>query len=286
MQWRGKKSSVERLKRGRRTCSGPMQTAIASMDASPCRTDASLAAMTATSCRAYASFAAMPAPTCRSDAPLVAVAAPSCRFRARLAPMGASSAPFHASIGRLHSSIGPFPGSSGGFRAPFGPFRASVGRFQAPVGSLHASPAPEAAPLRSTGAALRARRTRTPHTDAVVRTMSSSRVMTEDGNAGWRRRQRRSWTTLAFMFDFEPTEEQRALIETARRFTKERIIPIAAECDREAKFPQGGLRRGARHRPREPDAPRRVRRRGPVATSTRASSPRSWRTAARASRRA
>jgi acyl-CoA dehydrogenase len=40
------------------------------------------------------------------------------------------------------------------------------------------------------------------------------------------------------MFDFEPTEEQRALIETARRFTKERIIPIAAECDREAKFPR------------------------------------------------
>ncbi len=40
------------------------------------------------------------------------------------------------------------------------------------------------------------------------------------------------------MFDFEPTEEQRALIETARRFTRERIIPIASECDREAKFPR------------------------------------------------
>jgi acyl-CoA dehydrogenase len=40
------------------------------------------------------------------------------------------------------------------------------------------------------------------------------------------------------MFDFEPTEEQRALIETARRFARERIIPIAAECDREAKFPR------------------------------------------------
>jgi len=39
------------------------------------------------------------------------------------------------------------------------------------------------------------------------------------------------------MIDFEPTEEQRALIDTARRFAKERIIPIAAECDREAKFP-------------------------------------------------
>ena len=40
------------------------------------------------------------------------------------------------------------------------------------------------------------------------------------------------------MFDFEPTEEERALIETARRFTKERIIPIAAACDRESRFPR------------------------------------------------
>jgi acyl-CoA dehydrogenase len=40
------------------------------------------------------------------------------------------------------------------------------------------------------------------------------------------------------MFDFEPTEEQRALIETTRRFVRERIIPIAAECDRESKFPK------------------------------------------------
>src|SRR5580704_17962180 len=40
------------------------------------------------------------------------------------------------------------------------------------------------------------------------------------------------------MFDFEPTEEQRALIETTRRFVRERIIPIAAERDREARFPK------------------------------------------------
>ncbi|MGA7118812.1 MAG: acyl-CoA dehydrogenase family protein [Polyangiaceae bacterium] len=40
------------------------------------------------------------------------------------------------------------------------------------------------------------------------------------------------------MFDFEPTEEQQALIETARRFARERIIPVAAECDRESKFPK------------------------------------------------
>jgi acyl-CoA dehydrogenase len=39
------------------------------------------------------------------------------------------------------------------------------------------------------------------------------------------------------MIDFELTEEQNALIDTARRFARERIIPIAAECDREAKFP-------------------------------------------------
>jgi acyl-CoA dehydrogenase len=39
------------------------------------------------------------------------------------------------------------------------------------------------------------------------------------------------------VFDFAPTEEQAALIETARRFARERIIPVAAECDREAKFP-------------------------------------------------
>src|ERR1700735_938671 len=40
------------------------------------------------------------------------------------------------------------------------------------------------------------------------------------------------------MFDFEPTEEQRALIETARRFARERIIPIAAGCDHEARSPK------------------------------------------------
>jgi acyl-CoA dehydrogenase len=46
------------------------------------------------------------------------------------------------------------------------------------------------------------------------------------------------------MFDFEPTEEQRALIETTRRFTRERIIPIAAECDRESKFPMAVFQEG------------------------------------------
>jgi acyl-CoA dehydrogenase len=40
------------------------------------------------------------------------------------------------------------------------------------------------------------------------------------------------------MIDFELSEEQKALIEMARRFTRERIIPVAAECDRESKFPR------------------------------------------------
>jgi acyl-CoA dehydrogenase len=40
------------------------------------------------------------------------------------------------------------------------------------------------------------------------------------------------------MIDFELTEEQKALVDTARRFAKERIIPVAAECDRESRFPK------------------------------------------------
>jgi acyl-CoA dehydrogenase len=39
------------------------------------------------------------------------------------------------------------------------------------------------------------------------------------------------------MIDFQLSEEHKALIDTARRFTKEQIIPIAAQCDRDAKFP-------------------------------------------------
>lgn len=39
------------------------------------------------------------------------------------------------------------------------------------------------------------------------------------------------------MVDFSLSEEHKSLIDTCRRFTKERIIPIAAECDRESRFP-------------------------------------------------
>jgi acyl-CoA dehydrogenase len=40
------------------------------------------------------------------------------------------------------------------------------------------------------------------------------------------------------MLGFDTTEEQNALIEMAARFTKERIIPVAAACDRDAIFPK------------------------------------------------
>jgi acyl-CoA dehydrogenase len=41
------------------------------------------------------------------------------------------------------------------------------------------------------------------------------------------------------MLDFSLTEEQKALTEMARRFAKERIIPVAAEADRKSVFPPG-----------------------------------------------
>jgi acyl-CoA dehydrogenase len=40
------------------------------------------------------------------------------------------------------------------------------------------------------------------------------------------------------MLDFSLSDEQKALIETARRFSRERIAPVAAECDRDARFPR------------------------------------------------
>jgi len=39
------------------------------------------------------------------------------------------------------------------------------------------------------------------------------------------------------VIDFSLSEEHTSLIEMARRFTKERITPIAAECDRDSRFP-------------------------------------------------
>ncbi len=41
------------------------------------------------------------------------------------------------------------------------------------------------------------------------------------------------------MLDFKLSEEQEQLIQTARRFAKERIIPVAAEADRKSEFPAG-----------------------------------------------
>jgi acyl-CoA dehydrogenase len=40
------------------------------------------------------------------------------------------------------------------------------------------------------------------------------------------------------MLDFQLSEEQQALVEATRRFTKERIIPAAAAADRDATFPK------------------------------------------------
>jgi acyl-CoA dehydrogenase len=37
--------------------------------------------------------------------------------------------------------------------------------------------------------------------------------------------------------DFSLSEEHKSLRDSARRFTRERIIPVAAECDRDSKFP-------------------------------------------------
>jgi acyl-CoA dehydrogenase len=41
------------------------------------------------------------------------------------------------------------------------------------------------------------------------------------------------------MIDFSLTEEQIALVEMTRRFTKERIMPVAAEADKLSVFPKG-----------------------------------------------
>ncbi len=39
------------------------------------------------------------------------------------------------------------------------------------------------------------------------------------------------------MYSFEITEEQKALVETARRFTREQVIPVAARLDEDETFP-------------------------------------------------
>jgi acyl-CoA dehydrogenase len=40
------------------------------------------------------------------------------------------------------------------------------------------------------------------------------------------------------MYGFDITEEQKGLIDTTRRFTRERIIPVAGQYDEEEKFPE------------------------------------------------
>jgi acyl-CoA dehydrogenase len=40
------------------------------------------------------------------------------------------------------------------------------------------------------------------------------------------------------MLNFALSEEQQALVEAAKRFARERIIPVAAACDRDSRFPK------------------------------------------------
>ncbi len=44
------------------------------------------------------------------------------------------------------------------------------------------------------------------------------------------------------MLDFDLSDEQKALVDEARRFVKQKIIPIAAACDREHRFPHDVFR--------------------------------------------
>ena len=62
------------------------------------------------------------------------------------------------------------------------------------------------------------------------------------------------------MIDFSLSEEQKALVETARRFTKERITPVAAEADRESRFPMEVFKDAWEIGLVNTDLPRRVRR--------------------------
>ena len=43
------------------------------------------------------------------------------------------------------------------------------------------------------------------------------------------------------MVDFSLSDEHKALIETAKRFARERIAPVAAACDHESRFPTEGM---------------------------------------------
>jgi len=45
------------------------------------------------------------------------------------------------------------------------------------------------------------------------------------------------------MLGFELTDDQRALVETARKFTREEIIPVAGKLDEEEKFPDAILKK-------------------------------------------
>ena len=63
------------------------------------------------------------------------------------------------------------------------------------------------------------------------------------------------------MFDFEPTEEQQRPHRDRPPLRRERIIPIAAECDRESRFPSDVFEEAWKIGLVNPTLPRRVRRR-------------------------
>lgn len=44
------------------------------------------------------------------------------------------------------------------------------------------------------------------------------------------------------MLDFELSDDQKALVDTVRKFARDRIIPVAAKCDEEEKFPEDVFR--------------------------------------------
>src|SRR5262245_15803044 len=44
------------------------------------------------------------------------------------------------------------------------------------------------------------------------------------------------------MLDFELSDDQKALVDTVRKCARDRIIPVAAKCDEEEKFPDDVFR--------------------------------------------
>ena len=87
------------------------------------------------------------------------------------------------------------------------------------------------------------------------------------------------------MPNFEFSDEEKQLIETAREFTRKEIIPVAGELDEDGKFPTEICKKAWETGPDELRDPRGVRRPRPAAASATAWCSRRSRTAAPASTR-